>query len=203
MDPRRDAPATGRNREPILAVLARLLPTPGLVLEIASGTGQHAAFFASRLPHVEWQPSEPDAGAFASIEAWAEEARAAAGARVRPPVKLDARALAWPIENCGAIFNANMIHISPWEVCLGLLAGAGRVLTAEGPLVLYGPYRVDGAHTADSNAAFDTSLRGRDPSWGVRDLEEVEAAAAAQGLDLEERVPMPANNQLLVFRKRA
>ncbi len=201
-DPRRDAPATARNREPILEVLARLLPDPALVLEVASGTGQHGAFFASRLPHLEWQPSEPEAEAFASIEAWAEEARAASGARLRTPLRLDAREARWPIDRCDAVFNANMIHISPWEVCLGLLAGAGRILSSGGPLILYGPYRIAGAHTAESNAAFDASLRGRDPSWGVRDLEDVQAAAAAHGLAFDERIAMPANNQLVVLRKR-
>lgn len=200
-DRRRDAPATERNREPILEVLARVLPDPALVLEVASGTGQHGAFFASRLLHLEWQPSEPDPEAFASIEAWAEEARAACGARVRAPLRLDASAELWPIERCDAIFNANMIHISPWEVCLGLLAGAARALPRHGPLVLYGPYRVGGTHTAESNAAFDASLRGRDPAWGIRDLERVEESAGKNGLALEERVQMPANNQVLVFRK--
>ncbi len=202
-DPRRDAPATGRNREPILAVLRRVLPDPTLVLEIASGTGQHGAFFASQLPHLEWQPSEPDPEAFASIEGWAAEARRSAGARVRPPLLLDVRAKPWPIERCDAVFNANMIHISAWEVCLGLLDGAAQVLPAGGPLVLYGPYRIDGAHTAESNAAFDASLRGRDPSWGIRDLERVRDSAAERGLRFEERVAMPANNQMLVLRREA
>jgi hypothetical protein len=202
-DPRRDAAATRSNREPILEVLARVLPAPALVLEIASGTGQHGAFFASRLPHLEWQSSERDPEAFASIEAWAEEARDGCGARVRAPLRIDVRVGRWPIDRCDAVFNANMIHISPWQVCLGLLAGASRVLPEEGPLVLYGPYRVGGEHTAESNAAFDAWLRGRDPDWGVRDLEHVERAARAQGLGLDERVPMPANNQILVFRKRS
>lgn len=200
-DPRLDAPATQRNREPILAVLKRLLPQPALVLEVASGTGQHGAYFASRLPHLEWQPSEPDPKSFASIEAWAKDAREE-GARVLTPVQLDTRAPTWPLSQCEAIFNANMIHISPWDVCLGLLAGAGRLLPVGGPLILYGPYRIEGAHTAESNAAFDASLRGRDPTWGVRDLEEVERAARQQGFVLEERIPMPANNQIVVFRKQ-
>lgn len=202
-DQRRDAPATGRNREAILEVLARVLPEPALVLEIASGTGQHGAFFASRLPHLEWQPSEPDPASFASIDAWAEQARAENGARIRAPLQIDTRAARWPIEGCDAIFNANMIHISPWEVCLGLLAGAARLLPCGGPLLLYGPYRVGGAHTAESNAAFDASLRGRDPAWGIRDLERVEESAGERGLALDERVQMPANNQMLVFRKQS
>ncbi len=201
-DPRRDAPATGRNREPILAVLRRVLPDPALVLEVASGTGQHGAFFASELRHLAWQPSEPDPEAFASIEGWAAHARSA-GARVHPPLLLDARTHPWPIERCDAVFNANMVHIAPWEVCLGLLDGAARVLPSGAPLVLYGPYRIDGAHTAESNAAFDASLRGRDPSWGIRDLEAVTTRAGERGLHLEERIAMPANNQMLVFRRES
>ncbi len=199
-DARRDAPATTRNRDPILAVLRRLLSFPGLVLEVSSGTGQHGAYFATALPHLEWQPSEYDPDAFDSIEAWAADARER-GARILPPVRLDASAASWPVERADAIFNANMIHISPWEVGLGLLTGAARVLSPQGLLVLYGPYKIAGAHTAESNAAFDASLRGRDPRWGVRDLEDVQAAAAEAGLAFVERVPMPANNQIVVFRR--
>lgn len=198
---KRDAPATQRNREPILEVLARWLAKPARVLEVASGSGQHAVFFASRLPHLDWQPSEPEASGRASIEAWIADE----GARnVRAPIALDASREQWPIERgqVDAIFNANMIHISPWPVALGLLAGAGRILPTGGLLFLYGPFKVGGEHTAPSNAAFDESLRSRDPRWGIRDLERVVESAAADGLEHVETNEMPANNKLLVFRRR-
>lgn len=198
MDARRDAPATDRNREPILAVLRRVLPASGLVLEIASGTGQHAAHFAAALPGVIWQPSEVDPDLLASITAWTVERE-----NVRPAIALDATAETWPVGGVAAVFNANLIHIAPWPVCLGMLAGAARHLEPGGPLVLYGPFRIDGRQTAASNAAFDRQLRDTDPRWGVRDLEAVCAAASDHGLVLEERVPMPANNQTVVFRRDA
>lgn len=199
-DPRRKAPATERNRDPILAVLRRLLEFPGLVLEVASGTGQHGAHFSAALPHLEWQPSDFDTDSLPSIEAWAADARER-GANIHSPLHLDASAPAWPVDRADVIFNANMIHISPWEVGLGLIAGAARILSPRGLLVLYGPYKIGGEHTAESNAAFDASLRGRDPRWGVRDLETVQEAAREAGLAFVERVEMPANNQILVFRK--
>jgi SAM-dependent methyltransferase len=198
MDPRRHAPATDRNRQPILEVLARVLPPQGIVLELASGTGQHAAYFAAALPGLIWQPSDLDPEGFASISAWAASAGVA---NVRPPIRLDATQEPWPVDTVDAVFNANMIHISPWPVCVGLMRGAGSHLAPGGVLVLYGPFRVAGAHTAPSNAAFDADLRQRDPAWGVRDLEAVIEAAATSGLVFEERVPMPANNQTLVFRR--
>jgi SAM-dependent methyltransferase len=198
MDHRRHAPATERNREPILEVLTRVLPVEGTVLELASGTGQHAAYFARRLPGLVWQPTDRDGESFASITAWAEFEGAT---NVRPPFPLEATQDPWPVEAVQAIFNANMIHIAPWPVCLGLMRGAGRHLAPGGVLVLYGPFRVGGAHTAPSNAAFDADLRQRDPDWGVRDLEAVVKAAAAHGLTFAERVPMPANNQTLVFHR--
>ena len=197
---RRDAPATHRNRDPILEVLRRWLIKPAHVLEIASGTGQHAIYFTSKLPHLVWQPSDRDSEALASIESWVAEE---GGANVVPPILLDASAPEWPAEAAGvdAIFNANMIHISPWPVAEGLFAGAGRILANEALLFLYGPFKIDGQATAPSNVAFDEDLRRRDPEWGVRNLEEVEALARAAGIELIEINDMPANNKLIVFRK--
>ena len=170
------------------------------MLEVASGTGQHAAFFAAALPETTWQPTDRDEAGFASITRWAEME----GARnMRPPVCLDVTVEPWRVPGFQAIYCANMIHIAPWEACLALLRGAGRHLPPGGPLVLYGPYKIDGEHTAPSNAAFDLDLRARDPSWGVRDLEAVATEAHTHALDLEERVSMPANNQIAVFRRRS
>jgi SAM-dependent methyltransferase len=198
-DERRHAAAAERNREPILQVLRRVLPEAGLVLEVASGTGQHAAHFAAALPGLSWQPSERDPDLLGSIAAWTREL-----GNVRPPIALDVSADPWPVaEALDAVFNANMIHIAPWPVCLALLRGAARHLVPGGALVMYGPYRIGGRHTAESNEAFDHRLRDSDPSWGVRDLEAVCEAAAAQGLSFEQRFEMPANNQTLVFRKTA
>lgn len=213
---RLDAPATARNREPILAILRRWLASapadaapPGTspagvggpairVLEIASGTGQHAVHFAEALPHVRWQPSDPDPNHLASIEAWRADSRAG---NVAAPLRLDVRKDAWPAGPFDAVFNANMIHIAPWPVALAFFAGAARVLAEGGLLFLYGPFRVGGRHTAPSNEAFDADLRRRDPEWGVRDLERVVALAQDEGLTLVEENPMPANNLLLVFRR--
>ena len=198
--PLRDAPATHRNRAPILEVIARWLPASARVLEIASGTGQHAVFFAERLPGLTWLPTDGDPESLDAIADWV----AASGVtNVEAPRLLDASRPDWP-ESLGpidAIFNANMIHISPWEVALGLFAGAGRALASGGLLLVYGPFKVDGAHTSESNAAFDTSLRGRDPRWGVRDLERVVEVAAAAGLVHRETNELPANNMLLVFER--
>lgn len=198
---KRDAPATHRNREPILAELRRWLPGPDRlrVLEIASGTGQHATFFAARMPHVQWQPSEIESGGLASIAAWAAEG---ALENLAPAVAIDVRETSWPVEaGFDAVFNANLIHIAPWEVALALFAGAARVLCPGGLLLLYGPFRIDGEHTAPSNAAFDTDLRRRDPSWGVRDLAAIDPVAAANGLRRIAMQEMPAHNRLLVFRR--
>jgi SAM-dependent methyltransferase len=196
-DDRRYAPATGRNREPILEVLRRVLPARGLVLEIAAGTGEHAAFFAKALPELVWQPSDLDEEARRSVVAWTRDVP-----NVRPPLALDVREDAWPVARADGIVAINLIHIAPWECCLGLMRGAGRVLSPGGVLYLYGPYRLDGRNTAPSNEAFDQSLRARDPEWGVRDLEAVVAAAATEGLVHVERVAMPANNQSVVFRRQ-
>ncbi len=196
-DARLDYPATTRNRAPILAALQAHLPAGGgLLLEVASGSGQHGAWMVAQLPGWRWQPTDPEAAARESIAAW----RAHSGAPgLLPPLALDVRAPAWPVAAAEAIFCANMVHIAPWDCTLGLLDGAGRTLAPGGRLLLYGPFKVGGAHTAPSNAAFDESLRRRDPQWGVRDREAVEAAAAAAGLAVIARESMPANNQLLVF----
>ena len=198
-DARQVAPAAERNAAPILDVLRRALPPTGLVLEIASGTGQHAAFFSAALPAIEWQPSDADPRARASISAW----RAHSGlANLREPLDLDVRHLPWPVGAADAIVCINMIHIAPWAATEALMEGAGALLGAGGVLVLYGPYRRHGEHTAPSNAAFDEDLRMRNPTWGVRNMEAVEALAATAGFDSEPCIAMPANNFSLVFRKR-
>jgi SAM-dependent methyltransferase len=191
------APATERNREPIREVLGRELPPSGTVLEIASGSGEHAVAFARAFPHLTWQPSDPDERALASIAAWRDEARLP---NLAPPIMLDVTG-AWPVERADAIVCINMVHIAPWEAALALFEGAGRRLAPGGLLFLYGPYRFGGVFTAPSNAAFDASLRGRDPRWGVRDVEDLRAAAAAQGFTLGEPVALPANNHVLLFRR--
>jgi SAM-dependent methyltransferase len=198
-DLRQHAPAAERNREPILAVLERVLPATGTVLEIASGTGQHAVHFAAALPQLVWQPSDPGEDARASIAAWTAHSGLA---NVRAPLALDVRDASWSIDAADAIVCINMIHISPWASAQALMDGAGRLLGPGGVLFLYGPYRIGGAHTAPSNAAFDTQLRSRDPAWGVRNMEEVVALADAAGFDADNPVAMPANNFSLVFRKR-
>jgi hypothetical protein len=194
---KRFAPATERNRAPIAAVLREVLPDRGLLLEIASGTGEHAACLSPLFPRLRWQPSDPDPGALASIRAWREEAGAP---NLLEPLHLDASAEDWPVEAADAILCVNMVHISPWAATEGLMRGAGRLLPASAPLILYGPYRRSGVPTAPSNEAFDESLNSRNPDWGLRELEAVEAEAARHGLRLERVVEMPANNLSLVFR---
>lgn len=193
-------PAPERNKEPILQVLTRVLPGSGTLLEIASGSGQHAVHFARALPALTIQPSDMDAENLASIRAWVAEAGLP---NLREPVQLDVLTAAWPVGHASAVFNANMIHIAPWECCVALLHGVGQRLEAGGVFVLYGPFREGNAHTAPSNETFDAGLRARDPRWGVRDLEAVVAEAERAGLTLTERVPMPANNQSLVFTNRS
>lgn len=195
---KRHAPATARNRQPILDVLRPRLPDDGLVLEVASGSGEHVAHFAAALPHLTFQPSDPNATARASIDDWAE---ASGLANIRPAVALDAEAPAWPIERAAAVLCSNMLHIAPWSAAVGLIAGAARILPADGPLYLYGPYRRAGRHTAPSNDAFDRDLRERNPAWGVRDLETVTELAATHGFKAPEVIDMPANNLSLVFRR--
>jgi SAM-dependent methyltransferase len=194
---KRHAPATERNRGPILEVLRPLLREGALVLEVASGTGQHAAFFAAAMSDIVWQPSDVDPANLASIEAWRAEA---AAANLRAPLQLDATADAWPVDRADALFCANMIHIAPWAACEGLMRGAARLLGEGALLFLYGPFLL-GARTAPSNLKFDASLRSQDPAWGVRDLDEVTALAAASGLRREAVIAMPANNCSVVFRR--
>lgn len=211
-DLRQSAPATQRNREPILEVLQQVLPQ-GTVLEISSGTGEHAVFFASYLHFCKWLPSDPSPAARDSIAAWRQDCTAD---NLYPPIALDARDPVWSVEQdelpeslqnsgfkrgeIGAIANINMIHIAPWSACLGLMAGAGRILPPSGILYLYGPYKQKGKHTASSNEAFDQSLRAQNSEWGVRDLEEVIAVAQSHRLSLLRVVPMPANNLSVIFR---
>lgn len=198
MDARDIAPAAERNQQPILEVLARVLPSRGLVLEIGSGTGQHVAHFAKALPALTFQPSERDVTRHASIEAWA----AAGGlSNVKPPLVLDVTQRPWPVAAADAVVCINVIHIAPWEATLALMAGAGMILPAGGVLVTYGPYLRGGAHTSPSNEAFDASLRASDARWGIRDIDAVAKVAGPAGLALEETVPMPANNFTLVWRK--
>ena len=197
-DARQFAPATQRNREPILVVLQKELPASGLVLEIASGTGEHAMHFSQGLPGLSWQPSDPSAGARASIAAWRE---AEGSTNLLAPIALDAAAQ-WPVEAADAIVCINMTHISPWEATEGLMRGAGRILPPGGPLYLYGPYLRSGYRLEPSNAAFDESLKSRDPCWGLRELDAVTELAAAHGLDLARVLDMPANNLSVIFRKR-
>jgi hypothetical protein len=192
------APAVARNREPILDVLHRLLPASGLVLEVASGSGEHIIHFASALPGLRWQPTDADPRALRSIAAHAQNAGLA---NVLAPQSLDARVQPWPVACADAVLAINMTHIAPWSATVGLMAGAGGILPEGGLLYLYGPFRVAGAHTAPSNAIFDADLRARDPAWGVRDVEAISEAGLAQGLSLVERIPMPANNFSLAYRR--
>lgn len=195
---RRSAPAALRNREPIAEVLAEWLPESGLVLEIASGTGEHAAFFAERFPGLEWQPSDVHPDALASIAEWRA---AAALPNLREPIVIDACEPDWPIERADALLSINMVHISPWETALGLLDGSARLLSPGSPLILYGPWLTDAVPTAPSNLAFDADLRRRDPSWGLRLVEEFESEAGRRGLELVATRAMPANNRMLLLRR--
>ena len=199
---KKHAPATERNREPILDLLRRVLPATGTVLEVASGTGEHAVAFAPALAPRYWLPSDRDPDNLESIAAWRAEYPADT---LLAPVRLDVRATPWPVEErpppvpIAAIVAINLIHIAPWAVTPALMAGAARILPAGGVLYLYGPYRIEGRHTAPSNADFDAWLKAQNPDWGVRDLGEVIAAAADAGLRFEARHAMPANNLSLVF----
>ena len=194
---RRSAPAALRNREPIAELLADWLPESGLVLEIASGTGEHGVFFAERFPNLEWQPSDVHPDALASIRSW----RAAVDLpNIREPLVIDAAAPNWPIARADAILNINMVHISPWRSALGLLDGAARLLPPCGPLILYGPWLSNRIETAPSNLAFDADLKSRDPEWGLRKVEDFAVEAEARGLELVEQRAMPANNLMLLFR---
>lgn len=199
---KRHAPATLRNREPILDVLTAVLPAAGEVLEVGAGTGEHAVYFAAALPAIRWQPTDPDPESLASIAAYAAEANLA---NLAPPLRLDARAQPWPgiaDATLDAVAAINVIHISPWETCCGLITGASAALKPGGVLYLYGPYKRDGQHTAPSNAQFDQQLRQTNPAWGVRDLADILALATDAGLAFEREVTMPANNLSVVLRKR-
>ena len=197
-DPRQHSSAAERNRVPILIELLRLLPAQGTMLEIAAGTGQHAAHFTAALPGWRWQPSDGDARSMASIGAWCEGI-----ANVPPPLHLDVLATPWPgvPAKIDAMFCANLLHISPWATTPALMQGAARHLSLRGLLLLYGPYIVDGETTAPSNEAFDADLRARNPAWGLRTLAAVAQEAEAVGLHFRERVAMPASNLLLVFAR--
>ena len=195
-DARRHAPATARNRDAIAAVLADILPETGCVLEIASGTGEHIASFAERFPALDWQPSDPEPSALASIGSWT-----AGLGNVSTPIAIDATEAGWPVERADAVLCVNMVHIAPWDATLGLMAGANAVLEPGAPLILYGPYLRGDVATAPSNLEFDASLKSRDARWGLRSVEDVRAAANVGGLAFERLVEMPANNLMLVFRK--
>ena len=195
--PRRSAPAASRNREPIADVLGEWLPQRGLVLEIASGTGEHAVYLASRFPQLEWQPSDVHPDAVESIDAWRDEA---GFPNLCAPMQIDASADQWPIAHADAVLSINMVHISPWSAALGLIAGAARLLPEGGPLILYGPWLKADLPTAPSNIAFDEDLRRRDPKWGLRQVEDFAAAAALRGFELHETRQMPANNLMLLLR---
>lgn len=197
-DARRFAPAVARNKAAITEVLARHLPATGLVLEIASGSGEHALHFAAHFPALSFQPTDPDAAALASIAAWRTEAQLA---NLLPPLVLDVMEDAWPVQKADAVLCINMIHIAPWEATAALMRGAARVLSRDGVLFLYGPFKQGGQHTASSNVEFDSSLRTQDAQWGVRDLEAVAEHASAAGFAAPVIEEMPANNLSVIFRR--
>jgi SAM-dependent methyltransferase len=202
-DQRMYSPSAARNVAPILAVLRRVLPSHGVVLEIGCGTGEHAVYFADAMPQLIWRPSDPDPDARASAASWISFTGLS---NVRAPLDIDVSANTWGVEQeapFDAIMSLNMVHIAPWAASLGLFAGAGRMLRADALLILYGPFLRDGVHNAPSNAAFDASLKARNPSWGVRDIADLERLGESSGLVLREVIEMPANNRLLVFVKRA
>ena len=197
-DRRLYAPATSRNRDPILEVLRTVLPAKGTVLEIASGSGEHIVHFARQLPLLAFQPSDHSPDALASISAWIE---AAGAGNVRPPLFIDVSASEWPVALADAVICINMVHISPWSATIGLMNGAAAILPPGAPLYLYGPFKVKGGHTADSNLEFDRYLRAVNPEWGVRDVEDVAALARSAGFSGPDITDMPANNLSVVFRR--
>lgn len=194
----RSAPAALRNRDPIAAVLGEWLPDAGLILEIASGTGEHAVHFAERFPGLDWQPSDIHQDALTSIEAWRATTEFP---NLRPPVQLDASAADWPIDRADAMLSINMVHISPWTSALGLLSGARRLLAPAAPLIMYGPWLKGDVDTVPSNLEFDADLKRRDPEWGLRRVEDFAKAAEERGLGLEATRAMPANNLMLLLRR--
>jgi Protein of unknown function (DUF938) len=193
------APAAARNRDAIAEVLATFLPETGSVLEIASGSGEHIAHFARQWPGLTWQPSDPDADARRSIDAWCADVRTG---NVRSALAIDVFGEVWPLDHVDAILCINMIHIAPWAATLGLIRGASQRLAKSSVLYLYGPFLEMGVELAPSNAAFDASLKARNPEWGLRNVADVAEAGREQGFDLETRIAMPANNLSLIFRKR-
>lgn len=195
---KRYSPAAARNIAPIADVLSHWLPEAGLVLELASGSGEHGLDFAARFPEIQWQPSDPDEGARASIAAWQREG---ALANYLPPLMVDATSAEWPVERADALVAINMVHISPWAASVGLFAGAGRILSAAAPIILYGPYWEADVAPALSNVAFDASLKSRNPQWGLRHVKAMVDAAKEQGFALKERRAMPANNIMLKFQR--
>lgn len=195
---KKHAPAAARNVGPLVAALGGLLPRSGIVLEVASGSGEHALAFARAFPALEWQPSDADPACRASMDAWRSEAGTA---NLRPALALDAAAGDWPVDRADALLCINMVHIAPWAAAEGLFAGAGRLLARDAPLILYGPFVEPDVPTAPSNLAFDADLRARDPAWGLRDTADLDRLAAAAGLARSRRIAMPANNLLLVWRK--
>jgi Protein of unknown function (DUF938) len=197
-DARRHAPATLRNRDAILAVLQSELPTTGTILEIASGSGEHIVHFAAAMPALNWHPSDPDPSALASIAAHAGQTLLA---NLAPPALIDAAAADWPVTRADALLCCNMVHIAPWSAAQGLFAGAGRLLLPGAPLLLYGPFIEADVPTADSNLAFDASLKDRNPEWGLRDVTALDALAQSAGLRRTHRIAMPANNLMLVWRR--
>ena len=194
------APAVARNKSVILEVLRRVLPSSGLVLEVAAGTGEHAVHFAAALPHLQWLPSDPDPIALSSIRA---HVQASGLTNVLPPVQLDASTSSWPGAQADAVIVVNVVHIAPWSATEGLMAGASSLLPRDGLLYLYGPFKEDGRHTSLGNETFDADLRARNPEWAVRDVDDVTRIAATRGLRLAERIAMPANNLSLLFRRGA
>lgn len=199
-DARRFAPAVARNKHPITKVLAQYLPASGLILEIASGSGEHALHFAAAFPTLTFQPSDPDASSRASIAAWQQEARLP---NLLPPCTLDVMAEPWPVTRADAVLCINMIHIAPWDATQALLRGTARLLSAPGLLFFYGPFKQGGQHTAPSNAEFDAKLRAQDAGWGVRDLEAVAALASTAGFAAPIIEAMPANNLSVIFRRQS
>ena len=196
---KKHSPAALRNREAIGQVLSKELPAAGNVLEVASGTGEHAVYFTGLFPRISWQPSDPEPEALQSISAYRADVERE---NLKQAIMLDARAPeTWPAAACDAIVCINMIHVSPWEACEGLFAGAARLLASGAPLILYGPYLEDDVETAPSNLAFDESLKSRDPQWGLRELSKVDAVAARNGFTRSARHTMPANNLTVVYRR--
>lgn len=196
---KRFAPATQRNRDAIADILRDILPSKGRALEIASGTGEHIVHFAQQFPDISWQPSDPDGNALKSIAAWSDESEAE---NILPPIQIDAASAQWGAERPDFILCINMVHIAPWAAAIGLMAGAAAILPENGLLYLYGPYKEEGVPLAPSNANFDQSLKSRNPDWGLRLLSDMKQLGQQHGLQLKERIEMPANNLSLIFQKQ-